>query len=138
MPAFYKIDKERRLVMTTAWGVATMGEAWRHQQRLMNDPDFAPGFSELSDFTQVTTLELSMENVHRLAQVNVFSPDSRRAFLVKSDAADVFARMFENLREKMGERGIRVFRELDDALLWVLSEREQLTVDGEAIHVRRT
>jgi hypothetical protein len=124
VPAFYKIDKERRLVMTTAWGVATMSEALAHQQRLMNDPDFAPCFSELSDFTHVTTLELSVENVQRLAQINVFSPDSRRAFLVSSDAAHVFAKMFENVREKMGEHGIRVFRELDDALLWVLSERE--------------
>lgn len=124
MPAFYKIDKERRLVITTAWGVATMREAWKHQQNLMNDPDFAPGFSELSDFTHVTTVELSMENVRRLAQINVFSPDSRRAFLVNSDAADAFARMFENLRKKMGERGIRVFRELDHALFWVLSEKE--------------
>ncbi len=101
-----------------------------HQQRLIHDPDFAPGFSELSDFTHVTTVELSMENVHRLAQINVFSPDSRRAFLVNSDAAQVFARMFENLRKKMGERGIRVFRELDDALLWVLGDRKSnLTSD---------
>jgi hypothetical protein len=123
VPAFYKIDKERRLVMTTAWGVATMRDAWKHQQNLMNDPDFAPGFSELSDFTNVTTVELSMENVHRLAQIDVFSPDSRRAFLVNSDAADRFARMFENLRKEMGEHGIRVFRELDHALLWVLSEK---------------
>jgi hypothetical protein len=75
------------------------------RQRLIKDRDFAPCFSELSDFTHVTTLELSMENVHRLPQINVFSPDSRRAFLVNSDAADVFARMFENLRKRWVSTG---------------------------------
>jgi hypothetical protein len=31
-------------------------------------------------------------------------------------------RMFEILRENFGERGIRVFRNLDDALEWVLAK----------------
>jgi hypothetical protein len=30
--------------------------------------------------------------------------------------------MFETLREGMGEKGIRVFRNLDDALEWVLDK----------------
>jgi hypothetical protein len=32
------------------------------------------------------------------------------------------ARMFETLRDAMGERGIRVFRNLDDGLDWVLGK----------------
>jgi len=44
MPTFYKIDKERRLVMTTASGVTTMDDALAHQKRLLHDPDFAPNF----------------------------------------------------------------------------------------------
>jgi DNA-binding CsgD family transcriptional regulator len=31
VPTFYKIDKERRLVMTTASGVTTMDDAVAHQ-----------------------------------------------------------------------------------------------------------
>jgi hypothetical protein len=124
VPAFYKIDKERRLVMTTASGVTTMGDALAHQQRLLHDPDFASNFSELLDFTHVKRLDMSTENVSELAQTNVFSPDSRRAFLVSSDAAYGFARAFESLRERMGEHGIRVFRNLEDALRWVFSEKE--------------
>jgi hypothetical protein len=69
-------------------------------------------------------LDLSAENVRELAQTNVFSSDSHRAFIVSSDAAYGFARAFENLRERMGEHGIRVFRDLEDALLWVFSEKE--------------
>ena len=69
-------------------------------------------------------LDLSAENVRELAQTNVFSSDSHRAFIVSSDAAYGFARAFENLRERMGEHGIRVFIDLEDALLWVFSEKQ--------------
>lgn len=124
MPTFYKIDKERQLVMTTASGVTTMHDALTHQKRLLHDPDFAPNFSQLLDFTHVMRLDLSAENVRELAQTNVFSPDSHRAFIVSSDAVYGFARAFENLRERMGEHGIRVFRDLEDALLWVFSEKQ--------------
>jgi hypothetical protein len=33
--------------------------------------------------------------------------------------------MFGLIRETMGERGIRVFRDLDEALDWVLSKDQQ-------------
>jgi len=134
MPTFYKIDKERRLVMTTASGVTTMDDALAHQKRLLHDPDFAPNFSQLLDFTHVMRLDLSTENVRELAQTNVFSPDSHRAFIVSSEAAYGFARAFENLRERMGEHGIRVFRDLEDALLWVFSEKQSDTYLANSHH----
>jgi len=34
MPTFYKIDKERKLVMTTYSGVLTIAEALGHQEKL--------------------------------------------------------------------------------------------------------
>jgi hypothetical protein len=124
VPAFYKIDKERRLVMTSASGVTTLEDALAHQKRLLHDPDFAPSFSELVDYSHVLRLDLNTENVRELAQTTVFSADSRRAFLVNSDAAYGIAREFGQLRESKGERGIRVFRELEDALWWVFSKQE--------------
>jgi len=50
----------------------------------------------------------------------VFAADAKRAFLVNSDVTFGFARMFEMLRGTLGEKGIQVFRNLDDALEWVL------------------
>lgn len=120
MPAFYKIDKERRLVMTTASGVLTMAEALGHQTKLLQDPDFDPSFSQLMDLTQVATFEVSISDVRKLAQPKVFSPDSRRAILVDNDYAFGAARVFETLRDIAGEKGIRVFRNLEEALDWVL------------------
>jgi len=121
MPAHYKIDKERRLVMTTVFGVATMADGLTHQEKLRKDPDFDPSFSQLMDYTHVVRFEITAEDVRTLAQQPIFSPHSRRAMLVSGDLAFGLARMFEALRESFGEQGIRVFRNLDDALDWVLA-----------------
>jgi hypothetical protein len=122
MPAFYKIDKERRLVMSTAFGIITMAEALAHQEKLLKDPDFDPNFGQLLDVTHVTDVELSAPDVRRLALKTVFSPNSRRAILVKSDLQYGLARMFGIVRDGFGEKGIRVFRKLEDALEWVLGQ----------------
>jgi hypothetical protein len=121
MPAFYKIDNERRLVMSTGWGVLTLADSLAHKEKLLNDPDFDRSFSQLLDVTHVTDVELSAEDIRRLALTHVFSADSRRAILVKNDLQFGLARMFEMARDGFGEKGIRVFRNLEEALEWVLA-----------------
>jgi hypothetical protein len=78
----YMIDKERRQVMSNASGVVTMAEALSHQQNLRNDQDFDPSFSQLADLSNVTSFELSHGDIENLSLENIYSPDSRRAFLV--------------------------------------------------------
>ena len=126
MPAYYRIDKERKIVMTTAAGVLTMAESLAHQEKLLKDPDFSPSFAQLMDLTQVTQVELGPEVVSRIALKSVFSPESRRAILVTADLVLGLAQMFEILRENAGEKGIRVFRNLDDALEWILGKNTDL------------
>jgi hypothetical protein len=123
MPAFYKIEKENRLVLSTASGIITMPEVLAHHQRLSTDSEFDPAFSQLLDVTHITKIDLTTADIRRLAQNNLFSPTSRRAILVSSDTAYGFARMFEMLRQTAGETGIKVFRNLDEALEWVLASR---------------
>ena len=122
MPAYFKIDKERRLVMTTLAGIFTLADGLEHQEKLLKDPDFAPNFSQLMDCTQVTKIEIEPEDVRRLAQRAIFSPDSRRAILIGSDLAFGLARMFLIYRETFGEKGVRISHDLDEALYWILSE----------------
>ena len=43
----YTIDKELRLVTTTAWGTLTADQVLEHQRQLQNDPAFDPDFSQL-------------------------------------------------------------------------------------------
>ena len=118
--AFYTIDKERRLVLSSGDGVLTKEDIWGHMDRLSNDPDFNPEFSQVVDFRQITALEVEPEDVRQFAERNIFSPHSRRAILVKDDLQFGLARMFEIHRELKGEMGIRVFRTLDEAMDWIL------------------
>jgi hypothetical protein len=123
MPTFYKIDKDRKLVMSTGSGVLTLADALAHQEKLSKEPDFDPSFSQLVDLTQVTNLEFSSVDVRRLAQKSSFSPTSRRAVLVGSDIVYGLSRMYEAFRSISGEKGIRIFRDLNEALEWVLSKK---------------
>ncbi|MGC1619940.1 MAG: hypothetical protein WA765_15735 [Candidatus Acidiferrum sp.] len=124
MPAFYKIDKERRLVMSSGTGVFNKEDALSHQNRLLADPDFDPSYSQLLDFTHVAKIDLTAADIRLLAVRNIFLSESRRAFLVPNDLAFGLGRMYEILREAAGERGIRIFRNLEEALDWVLSKQE--------------
>jgi hypothetical protein len=59
LPVSYKIDRKRRLVMTTWSGVLTEDEILAHQQQLVIDPDFDRSFSQVSDFTGVRAVEIN-------------------------------------------------------------------------------
>ncbi len=122
MPATYEIDKQRRLVITTGLGRITLANALEHQEKLRKDPDFDPSFSQIMDLTQVTEFALEAYDIRRIAQTTIFSRESRRAIIASSDLVYGFGRMFEILREIAGENGIRVFRNLDEAIDWILSK----------------
>ena len=103
MPAFYKIDKERRLMMSTASGIITMAESLAHRENLLKDPDFDASFGQLLDATHVTDVRLTPEDIRTLALIKVFSANSRRAILVNSDLKFGLARMFAVFRDGLGE-----------------------------------
>jgi hypothetical protein len=123
MPGFYKIDKELRLVLTSAFGVLTRDEILTSRQQLLEDPDFDPSYSQVQDYSGVTKIELTADDVRSLAQASVFSSQARRALVVKDDLQFGLSRMFGTHRESAGEMGIRVFRNLHEAVDWVLSKK---------------
>jgi hypothetical protein len=98
-----------------------LADALAHQDRILADPNFDPRYSQLLDFTHVTKIELSTEDVRKLAERSVFWPTSRRAILVSTDLAHGLAQLFKMLRENAGEKGIKVFRNLDDVLEWIFA-----------------
>jgi hypothetical protein len=121
MPAFYKIDKERKLVLTTGSGFLTKQEVFTLQNQMLNDPDFDPSFSQLADYAQLTRTDIRIADLRVIAQRDVFSIHSRRAIIVKGNAAFGLAKIFELYRELAGARGIRVFRNIDEALDWLFT-----------------
>jgi hypothetical protein len=123
MPTFHKIDKERRLVMSSGSGVLNKEEALAYRARLLADPDFDSSYSQLLDLTHITRFDLNSSDLRQLAEGDPFSAASRRAFLVPNDLSFGLGRMYEIFREATGEHGIRIFRDLDDALDWVLARK---------------
>jgi hypothetical protein len=106
--------------MTFSSGVLSRDDVNSHFQKLLNDPDFDPTFSELGDFTHLAELALTAEDVREFARADIFSPESRRAVVVRDDTAEVLAQMFVLLRQVAGERGIRVFRTLEEGIDWII------------------
>jgi hypothetical protein len=73
MPVESIIEKERRLVITTAWGRATIDEFMGHQERLLSDPAFSPEFDQLLDGSGVTELAVSSNDVKSFTTTNNLS-----------------------------------------------------------------
>jgi len=121
MPAFYKIDTERNLVLTTGSGFVTKKEIITLQNQMSNDTEFDPNFSQVADFSQLTNTDIRMADVQTFAQRDVFSIHSRRAIIVKGEVAFGFARIFELCRQLIGATGIRVFRNPDEAFAWIVT-----------------
>jgi hypothetical protein len=121
VPLLYKIDKERKFVLTTGSGCLTKEEVFTFQDQMKNDPDFDPTFSQLADFSQLTGSAVCIGDLQSFAQRDAFSIHSRRAIVVKGDLAFGFAKIFELYRRLAGASGIRVFRTLDEASDWLLT-----------------
>jgi len=124
MPQSYQIDKEHRVVLSRAWGVFSFADAVAHKDQLLNDADFDPTFSQIVDFTQVTEMNLSADEVRAFAQFTVFSSQSRRALIAPENEKFGLSRMFATLRELRGETRIGAFRTPEEALDWVLAKSE--------------
>lgn len=121
MACSYLIDKERRLVITTAAGRLTFAEARTHQEQLKNDPDFDPEFDQLLDATAVTTLDISTEEAKIVAHASLFfSVSSRRAWIATTPHIYGMARFIQTHREMAGAKdNFNVFYDRDAALKWL-------------------
>jgi hypothetical protein len=115
MPADYKIDTSKRMVFSLAYGNLTDPDIFKHQDKLRNDPDFDPGFSQLVDCTNVTHIDdLSLKALSVLADRDPFGLGSQRAFVAPHNPDyDVF-RLYE-LLTTVHEDVVIVFREMSEA-----------------------
>ena len=125
MPIEYRIDKSRRLVITTAEGVLTSDDLLNHQSRIHDDPDFDPLSSQLNDLRTADLTGLDADCVEILSQRSVPKSGTKIAFVVRGKIAKQLARMFEGFREGTGE-AIRVFSDLDAAFDWIDSPPHRL------------
>jgi len=124
MPARYDIDKGLRLIVTTGEGILTFADIKAHQEGLLADRDFDPGFNQLIDLTTVTELSLSIEEAKTIARRSVLSATSRRAVIANEKSVYGMFRLMQAYHEgiKSASR-IGIFYERNEALRWLDIEK---------------
>ncbi len=122
MPISYRIDKQRRLVLTTATGVLTDEELLDHKRALIVDPEFEPGMRELSDTRTIERLSVTPAGVRKMVALDQDHADRlgdyRLAIVALADASFGTARMYQMLTEA-NVQNIGVFRQMEEAEKWL-------------------
>jgi hypothetical protein len=113
--AEFFIDVERRMVFSKATGVLTVGDVLDQMDKLTHHPDFQPEWNQIMDMRNVTAIELSGDDIKKLATRNIFVAPSRRAMLVTPGLQFGLGRIFATYREFAGETGIRILTDEKEA-----------------------
>ena len=120
MPCSYVIDKEKRLVISTAWGSVTFAEVMNHQDQLRSDPAFDPNFDQLVDATAVTAVDASTDEVKRAASRRIFSSTARRAYVATDPAVFGVGRLLgAHLGMGRVPQQVNIFYDMPAALKWL-------------------
>ena len=116
----YVVYKERRLVVSVGSGLVTWEEIRARQDETKTDPNFDPTFNQIVDLRSATGIQMSGDQARMLASRQVFSSDSRRAFVATNPSIFGMGRMWEIYSEfSKRPSQIRVFADLASALKWL-------------------
>ncbi len=88
------------------------------QVKLRKGPEFKPDYSHLIDRRQTGERRNSAAGIRTITSSGMFSDQSRRAFVVPSDAAYCFSRIFQVYRQH-GPEWTEVLRYFDQAVQWI-------------------
>jgi len=118
MPISYQINKQNRTVFSYASTVITEDDFIAHFQQLQADPDFNSDYNHLFDCSRVEKFNINPDSIGRIAQLKLFSPQSKRAVLAGRDLSFGLARMYELYRNIQSDQ-IQVFRDRASAYEWL-------------------
>jgi hypothetical protein len=124
VPAEYYIDRVARRVVSAVRGVYSFDVAVGRMRRLQKEPGFDSGFSLLIDFREATKIDLSHDEIVELSTIHVFSPESKRAYVVANPEQFGLARMFASYRSLEKKHVFRVFTDMAEAVAWLDDDTE--------------
>ena len=136
MPIEYKIDHERRLVLTKGLGVFTDSDVFGYQREVWSRPDVT-GYNELVDMTEVK--EIALPSTGRIRQLATLaasmdppSRPSKFAVVAPQDIAFGLGRMFASFRsqDERSTKQVGIFRTMKEALAFL--GIEERACDGDA------
>lgn len=120
MPLKSVINKDHRLVITTAFGAVIFDEVKAHQDALLKDPNFHPEYDQLIDATGMISFDLSADEVRTVAFRKLFSKTSKRAWVASRPSVFGMGRMagtYHEVSEAPSE--VNVFSDMPSALEWL-------------------
>lgn len=123
MPVAYSIKKEEGYVHIFYSGRVTDTEFVDVYQKLYEDEEYLPGLDELGDQSDVTSLEISIEGVKKVAILveKYIKPSGQRfksAIVAPQDLSFGMGRMYEMTTDESIEQ-VKVFRNIEDAKEWL-------------------
>jgi hypothetical protein len=124
MPVTYSIDPVERLVRNVGFGVLTDNDMRETQRRMVADPEFHPGYSQLFDLTAVSEIRLTTAWIREMANASAFAPGARRALIVNQALLYGLSRMFQAYLGEGGE-AFGVFYTRQEAEAWLEAGRSQ-------------
>jgi len=120
----FSIDANARLVSVKFSGNLALNDLRSYISALRQDPNFDPEFSELVDLTAVTSTEIDTAKSALLSEAaDPFSRQSKRAFVVQNEAVYHVVRIYQMMREGEDAAGIKLFRTLEEARVWLVVGR---------------
>jgi hypothetical protein len=118
MPASFRIDVARRLVLSRAWGIVTAQDLFDHYTALAADPAFDPAFPQLIDLREIERVDMEPSIIRRHALEYLFASGTQRALVTASNIPYQLARMYGHFAAYVPQN-VRVFRDMHDALQWL-------------------
>jgi hypothetical protein len=111
------VDVEKRQVRVKFGKKLNAADIEKYVRNLVASTTFEPDFSEIVDLCEVEELELTADDFLKLAdQVDPFSVEAKRAFIVRTSVQNHAARMHKILRT---HQKIEIFRSLAEAERWI-------------------
>jgi hypothetical protein len=124
----HKVVPEKRLVRVKFGKRLGGREIGSYAAWLRGNALFDPSFAEIVDLRDVEQMDLGGAEMMKLAdEIDPFSPESKRAFVVRNSTQSHAARMHQILRTS--KENLRIFNSISEAEAWIESFRETQTRD---------
>ncbi len=134
MPVSYRVDEAGKIIRTVCTNPMSVADATAHFRELSDDPACSGTMDVLLNVTAVDGLpdsrELSAVS-HELWTVRQKIKLGICAIVASRDAMFGMMRMFEVFAQRYFV-AIRVFREADEAEVWLVSQRQKLDAENKS------
>ena len=118
VPLSFHIDASQRRVEAVANGPLLGEEIIALQREVAESPGFDLDFDLLFDFTAVTEVQVSADQIRVIADQTPFGAKTRRAYVTKNPAAYGLSRMFDIFLHDRST-GVEIFPDRVSAERWL-------------------